>query len=76
MISHEHKCVYIHIPKTAGTSVEKHFGVHENADLRLFGKPVSYVRRRMGVALAFSDSVDDARVRARLAASKITTVQG
>lgn len=48
----------------------------ENTDLRLFGKPVSYVRRRMGVALAFSDNVDDARVRARQAARKITTLQG
>ena len=26
MISHKHKCIYIHIPKTAGTSIEYKFG--------------------------------------------------
>jgi len=26
MISHEHKCIFIHIPKCAGTSVEEAFG--------------------------------------------------
>jgi len=40
-------------------------------DLRLFGKPEAYVRRRMGVALAFGENLDDARDRAKLAASKI-----
>ena len=35
MISHEHKCIYIHIPKTAGTSVEKRLGAHEKMDVRL-----------------------------------------
>jgi phosphoribosylglycinamide formyltransferase 2 len=41
------------------------------ADIRLFGKPESFVRRRMGVALAGADNIDTARERARLAASKI-----
>ena len=40
-------------------------------DLRLFGKPESFVKRRMGVALAFDADVDVARSRAVLAASKI-----
>lgn len=45
-------------------------------DIRLFGKPEAYVRRRMGVALAFGDNVDDARERAKLAASKVRPVKG
>jgi phosphoribosylglycinamide formyltransferase 2 len=42
-----------------------------NTDIRLFGKPESFVKRRMGVALAFDGDVDVARTRAKLAASKI-----
>jgi phosphoribosylglycinamide formyltransferase 2 len=40
-------------------------------DLRLFGKPESYVRRRMGVALARAGDVDTARTNAKLAASRV-----
>ena len=40
-------------------------------DLRLFGKPESFVKRRMGVALAHAESTDVARERAKLAASKV-----
>jgi phosphoribosylglycinamide formyltransferase 2 len=40
-------------------------------DIRLFGKPESFVRRRMGVALAFDEDVEVARGRAQLAASKV-----
>ena len=40
-------------------------------DLRLFGKPESFARRRMGVALAFDADVEVARSRAVLAASKV-----
>jgi len=43
-----------------------------NTDIRLFGKPESFEKRRMGVALAFDDDVEVARGRATLAASKIT----
>jgi phosphoribosylglycinamide formyltransferase 2 len=42
-----------------------------NTDLRLFGKPESYTKRRMGVALAFDADVDVARTNAKLAASKV-----
>ena len=38
------------------------------ADVRLFGKPESFARRRMGVALVHADDVDTARQRAREAA--------
>ncbi|TNF59450.1 MAG: formate-dependent phosphoribosylglycinamide formyltransferase [Burkholderiales bacterium] len=40
-------------------------------DLRLFGKPESFVKRRMGVALARADDTDTARANARLAAGKV-----
>jgi phosphoribosylglycinamide formyltransferase 2 len=46
------------------------------ADLRLFGKPESFERRRMGVALARAADVDQARERAREAASKVKPVAG
>ncbi|MDD5333769.1 MAG: formate-dependent phosphoribosylglycinamide formyltransferase [Rhodoferax sp.] len=42
-----------------------------NTDLRLFGKPESFKKRRMGVALAFDADVEVARVNAKLAASKV-----
>ncbi len=44
------------------------------ADLRLFGKPESYERRRMGVALARGADVDEARARAKLAAERVRPV--
>ena len=40
-------------------------------DLRLFGKPQSFARRRMGVALAHATDIDTARARAKEAASKV-----
>jgi len=40
-------------------------------DIRLFGKPESFVKRRMGVALAHADDVETARVNAKLAASRV-----
>jgi len=40
-------------------------------DLRLFGKPESFPRRRMGVALARAEDVDAARVTARAAAARV-----
>lgn len=41
-------------------------------DVRLFGKPESFVKRRMGVALAHAADIDTARDRAREAAGRIT----
>jgi phosphoribosylglycinamide formyltransferase 2 len=40
-------------------------------ELRLFGKPESFTKRRMGVALAFDADVEKARTQAKLAASKV-----
>jgi phosphoribosylglycinamide formyltransferase 2 len=40
-------------------------------DLRLFGKPESFVKRRMGVALAWDGDVEVARERAKAAAGKV-----
>ena len=44
------------------------------SDLRLFGKPESYARRRMGVAVATGPDVDTARARAGEAASLVRPV--
>lgn len=41
------------------------------SDLRLFGKPESFVHRRMGVALANGADTFEARTRAKLAASRV-----
>ncbi|WP_028312929.1 formate-dependent phosphoribosylglycinamide formyltransferase [Derxia gummosa] len=40
-------------------------------ELRLFGKPESFVRRRMGVALAHATAVEAARINAKTAASHV-----
>jgi phosphoribosylglycinamide formyltransferase 2 len=45
------------------------------SDIRLFGKPESFERRRMGVALATGRDTDEARARAKLAASKVVPVK-
>jgi phosphoribosylglycinamide formyltransferase 2 len=41
------------------------------SDLRLFGKPQSFKKRRMGVAVASGEDIDEARRRATLAASRV-----
>ena len=46
------------------------------SDLRLFGKPESFKKRRMGVAVANGDNTDQARERAKLAASKVRSIKG
>ncbi|OGB06806.1 MAG: phosphoribosylglycinamide formyltransferase 2 [Burkholderiales bacterium RIFCSPHIGHO2_12_FULL_69_20] len=42
-----------------------------NSDIRLFGKPESFVKRRMGVALVHDADVERARAQAKLAASLV-----
>ena len=44
------------------------------SDIRLFGKPESFKRRRMGVALANGGDTDEARTRAKQAASLVQPV--
>lgn len=41
------------------------------SDVRLFGKPESFIQRRMGVALAYADDIATARERAKLVSSTI-----
>lgn len=50
--------------------LDRALGVPES-QVRLFGKPVSYLKRRMGVAVASASSVDEARARANEAASLV-----
>ena len=42
-----------------------------NSDIRLFGKPESFLKRRMGVALAFDADVEVARTNAKKAAALV-----
>lgn len=44
------------------------------SDLRLFGKPESFTKRRMGVALATGATVEEARERAKRAAAAVKPV--
>ena len=57
----------------AFTGVDQALRVPQS-DIRLFGKPESFTRRRMGVALANGKDADEARTRARLAASLVVPV--
>ena len=43
----------------------------QESELRLFGKPQSFVKRRMGVALARGANIDEARDRAKRAAAGV-----
>jgi phosphoribosylglycinamide formyltransferase 2 len=59
----------------AFADVEKALEVPES-DLRLFGKPESFARRRMGVALANATTIEEARTRAKRSASLVRPVTG
>ena len=54
------------------SGIERALAVPE-VDIRLFGKPESFKRRRMGVTLAIGKDTDEARVRAKFAASLVKT---
>jgi phosphoribosylglycinamide formyltransferase 2 len=41
------------------------------SEIRLFGKPQSFVKRRMGVALARATTTDEARAKAKRAAGSV-----
>ena len=45
-------------------------------EVRLFGKPEAFAKRRMGVALARASTADEARVRAKQAAGLVKPVAG
>ena len=44
------------------------------SELRLFGKPEAFIRRRMGVALATANDVTEARARAKECAARVKPV--
>lgn len=46
----------------------------QQTEIRLFGKPEAFKRRRMGVALAYGNSANDARQRAKQAAALVKPV--
>ncbi len=48
----------------------------EGTDIRLFGKPEAFTKRRMGVALARAEDTDIARQRAKQAAACVTVKAG
>jgi len=53
-------------------NIEKSLSIPQT-DIRLFGKPESFVKRRMGVVLSYSDSTDTARENAKQAAALVNT---
>jgi len=53
--------------------IEKALAIPQT-DIRLFGKPEAFKKRRMGVALAYGNDVGDARKRAKEAAGIVKSV--
>lgn len=64
----------IDAPGIAFDNVAKALAV-PRTDLRLFGKPESHAKRRMGVALANAADINEARLHAKLAASRVRPVK-
>ena len=58
----------------AYSGIEKAMQV-PNSDIRLFGKPESFPRRRMGITLATGNDTDEARSRAKQAASFVIPIE-
>ena len=58
----------------AFNGVEKALALPQT-ELRLFGKPEAFMRRRMGVALSYADETDPAREQAKLCASLVKPVK-
>ena len=56
------------------TDVDQALSVPQT-DIRLFGKPEAYTRRRMGVALAYGDDIEDCRQRAKQCAATVKTIK-
>ena len=56
----------------AFSNIDKALAIPQT-DIRLFGKPESFVRRRMGVALAYAEDIDTARKNAKACADAIKT---
>ncbi|MCK4866152.1 MAG: formate-dependent phosphoribosylglycinamide formyltransferase [Gammaproteobacteria bacterium] len=54
--------------------IEKALAVPQT-DIRLFGKPEAFKKRRMGVTLAYGHDVEDARKKAKAAAAMIKPVK-
>ncbi|MBD2498786.1 formate-dependent phosphoribosylglycinamide formyltransferase [Nostoc sp. FACHB-280] len=48
----------------------------KDVDVRLFGKPTAHPYRRMGVALAKAENVEQAREKATVAANKVQIISG
>jgi len=55
-------------------NIEQALSIPET-DLRLFGKPESFTKRRMGVALANGDNIEEARERAKHCANLVKPVK-
>ncbi len=55
-------------------NVEKALALPQT-DLRLFGKPEAFERRRMGVALSYANDTDTARQQAKQCASLVTPIK-
>ncbi len=58
----------------AYSGIEKAMQV-PNSDIRLFGKPESFPQRRMGITLATGNDTDEARSRAKQAASFVIPIE-
>jgi phosphoribosylglycinamide formyltransferase 2 len=69
--------IYGGVESNEGENVPAYSGLAQalnvpETDVRIFGKPVSHDRRRMGVAFSTAEDVDIARERAGSAASAVT----